>query len=483
MTYMTFQECVMRAQALHKRGTEMLQARDESGRQLVEQAVGFYQSALNVDMDNPGINFMLGTCYLQLGCNALAAILFEKAVALKPDFHEAFCNLGAAYRNEHRNDKAQSAYLRGLEIKEDADFYANLAALAVNEGRPEKGIPYAERCIQVDPGHVHGNWNLALLYLEAGRYQEGFDQYDWGFRSGDRVEKQYSEMPDLPLWDGSPGKRVIVWGEQGLGDEILFAGFLPAMARDCEVIFDCHPRLEGAWRRSFGDRLLGVHGTRKTLETPWLADYDRVDAKVAIASIAKHYWKTRREAVPYLVPDEVLVDDMRRLLADAAASMGKAELPKVGIAWMGGGKKTRADLRSVGLDALKPLLGKAALWVSLQYTEEARGEVTRLRQDGETHLLHFDPVVREFDYDANLALMGALDLVICVNTTAAHACGAMNRDCWTMTPHGKAWRYGAGKATLMPWYKSVRQFHQHSDAKDWNEVLVRVGKEFDMWRK
>jgi hypothetical protein len=102
-----------------------------------------------------------------------------------------------------------------------------------------------------------------------------------------RVVKKHVALPE---WDGTPGKKVLIYGEQGIGDEIMFASMLPDAMRDCrEVILDCHPRLVSLFEKNFGVK---CYGTRKEPGAEWLAA-EKPDAMIAIGSLGKFYRRTR----------------------------------------------------------------------------------------------------------------------------------------------------------------------------------------------
>lgn len=217
----------------------------------VHEAETHYLSALDEDFDNTEALYLLGSLYAFQGKVGLAASLLRRAIALKPDYFECWNNLGNCYKNQHNDAEAERHFLKALSIPgrsdhDYADIYNNLAAIHINNGDPELGIPHAEKALQLRPDHVDANWNLALLALETGDYKTGFDLYKWGFKTKNRIFRDYSVGHDVPYWDGSPEKNIIVWGEQGIGDELMYASMLPDLIKISKsVIFDCHPRLHG----------------------------------------------------------------------------------------------------------------------------------------------------------------------------------------------------------------------------------------------
>jgi hypothetical protein len=149
--------------------------------------------------------------------------------------------------------------------------------------------------------------------------------------------------------------------------------------------------------------------------------------------------------------------------------------PYICIGWRGGSKKTRKEVRSLPLRDWQIVLNKPATFISVQYNVEADQEVQGFNKDRVNKLHHWPDIVREDNYDDILSMMMASDLVVHVNGTAVHGCGAIGKECWTLTPSKPAWRYQL-EGEKMPWYGSVRQLRQ---TDGWEELLNRLGRELD----
>jgi hypothetical protein len=160
----------------------------------------------------------------------------------------------------------------------------------------------------------------------------------------------------LPLWNGDSGKRIVVYGEQGIGDEIMFASCVPDLQAMSElVVLDCHPRLTTLFKRSFG---VDCYGTRKDEWLDWVLPY-KFNARTPIGSLPRlscGRTASSRKAVPEDRPE---------------CRGRRAARPEDRAAWSGGYKETRAAIRSMPLAELYPILGMDASFVSLQYTDSA----------------------------------------------------------------------------------------------------------------
>ncbi len=454
------------------------------------EAERLFIEIMNGDFDNPVLLFALGmTCvankktgiaysmlrralerlddadeaYRRLGVFLPHTTKEQKRAFVKHQKAECLMGIGLCYRYEEKKREAETYFRQALALApEHADIHANLGCMFVNDGRPEGGIRWLQKALEIEPDHPEAKFNLGLLQLELGRYKEGFENYEEGSKRKNGLGRCYT-FPDgssLPLWDGSAGKRLVVPGEQGIGDEIMFASCVPDLQRVAEqVVLDCHPRLLTLFKRSFG---LDCHGTRKDEWLNWVTDYD-FNARCPIGSLGRHF---RSDGVFPRVP---YLKSGRNAAVDAMRGF------KIGIGWSGGYKETRGAIRSMNLSEMLPLLRMADSVVSMQYTD-ARMEIAHAERQIGKPIHQFDFITdKKSDYDLTAEVVNSLDLVICVNTSLVHLCGALGKECWTLTPDRPAWRYTANSGEQMPWYGSVRQFRQ-KPGEPWKAVIERMSE-------
>jgi tetratricopeptide (TPR) repeat protein len=440
----------------------------------VDAAIHKCAAFLNDDFFHDEALFLLGGCFMAGGMNGLAAVVTSAAIdareAKGKPFPEALLNLGGCYKSEHNNEMAAKVYAAALAQetlpRERSKILTNIAGLYINEGDPAKALEWCEKALTEDPKNHKAAVNRGMACLELGRWREGWEGWGHTFASGDRTRRDYGE--GIGDWDGSPGKTVIVYGDQGVGDEIYFASCIPDVVKiSKKVILDCHPRLEALFRRSFPG--VQVYGTRKDLTAlEWVPDCG-ADAAICVADLPGLF---RNEAADW--------GGDAYLKAMPVLKTGSG--PRIGISWTGGTKRTRIDLRSLPLRALEPILQarEDAQWFSLQYTENAAREVCDFEEHTGVRLSHFPGWVETFDYDSTASFVASLDLVITVCTTVHHLAGSLGVPVWTLVPSRPSWRYQLHGETL-PWYKSARLFRQERDG-DWTGPIQRVADELSHYR-
>ena len=362
--------------------------------QLPEAQV-IYDQLLNANFDNLEVLFYYGTLLFQQGKNGLASNILRMALdnGKNPNILQ---NLSNCYKAENNHEEAGKILKLALAQKETADMYGALGNLYINNGTPLEALKWYEKGLKLEPRNDLLIFHMGLAWLEMGDYEKGWAAYENGYAAGNRTKRSYLGAKE---WDGSPGKRVIVWGEQGIGDEIMFASILPDMMRDCsKVIFDCHPRLLDTFTRSFP---IEIHGTRKNQVLDWYKP-GVADAHCSAASIATIYRKSKSAfpKTPYLKPNEEKVKKYR--------GGGDGRL-RVGVSWIGGTKQTRMDLRTIKLEWLTPVLKQNCDFYSLQYTSDAAKDVCAFEELSGLRLKHFPGVVESQNYDATVNFIASLD--------------------------------------------------------------------------
>ncbi len=429
---------------------------------------------LNGEFFHPEALMMLGATFIGQGMHGLGAVISSAAIDAKmaangKPYPEALMNLGAAFRAEGHRQHAEIALRESLLhetiVRHRAELLVNIAGLYVNEGNPEKAIELCNQALQEDPTFPGARAQRGMAHLELRHWREGWKDWLATYETGDRKRREYG----TPVWDGSPGKRLICWGEQGIGDEIYYANCLPDLIAKSEgVIFDCHPRLVKLFERSFPE--ITVHGTRKHLTgMDWIRD-SGAQAAVSIADLPGFFRNDESDwdGKAYLHPASV-----------AEGPAVKGENLRIGLSWAGGSKKTKTAYRCVPLMELEPILRAVpnAHWFSLQYTENgpiesAAKEVCEFEEATGIHIAHFPGWVECFDYDRTASFVSSLDLIITVCTTIHHLGGALGVPTWTMVPTRASWRYGVRGDTL-PWYGSAKLFRQEKDG-DWSQPIERI---------
>lgn len=389
----------------------------------------------------------------------LAYSLAKRASELRPERPETWNAIGHASQLLWRLDEAEDAYKKAMSraARDDqrALYNNNLASTYLDAGQFVKAEEPCRKALTFKED-TNARHNLGLSLLAQRKWIEGWSNYSASIGTHRRLNVKYKNPPE-PTWDGTHGKRLVVYGEQGLGDEICAASLLPDVIRDsAKVIVDCDHRLANLFKRSFPQA--SVYGTRwakKEDGQRWAKEDTDFDSSIAGFEVAKFYRKADEDfpGAAYLTacPDRTAM--WKHLFA-------QKRKPIIGVCWTGGTWTNGAAHRQLPLAEWAPIFKAVdAHWVSLQY-KDAAAEI-----EG-APVGQYPWATLTKDYDDTAALVSACDLVLGLQTSVHHLAGALGVPSWNLIPKISQWRYGESFESL-PWYRSMRLIRQDASGK-WN---------------
>lgn len=432
-----------------------------------EAAEKFVADALPAHSRDAALLFIHGDALSALGRLAHAEAAYREAILADRRFTDAYVKLALLRKTADPREAMDLLRVAAQADPANAIPWVNLGTLYEEGGQLERALECYEAALARDPESARAHFNRALLLLLRGDYSSGLAEYEWRWRLPEFRERRYERRGKrLPKWRGEHGQSVLVYGEQGIGDEILFASCVPDLAAlSRQVVLNCDPRLEALFRRSFPSAR--VHGARFKERPDWVDDYE-LDASVAIGDLPRFFRSTpdRCPGTPYL-------HARGREAGDRAAPRGAA--PRIGIAWTGGTPETGSARRSLALPALLPLFKSVrATWISLEHRNRD-GEIAELERAHGIRILAPEEA-RSRNYDETAALVNGLDLVISVTTALVHLAGALGKECWVLVPPNPRWWYGLEGETTF-WYRSIRLFRQIGA---WDGPIGEVAKRLNL---
>jgi tetratricopeptide (TPR) repeat protein len=460
-------------------------------------AIALFRQALSRAPGTPEAWFNLGGSHLDAADWPAAAAAFRKVVKLAPDMSDGYLGLAGALKELEDYDSAATALetaiergvetgavlnnlgnihmLRGdflratacleraLEVSPDNDVVlCNWADTQIAKGELEAARRAYFDVLEQQPDNLKARTGLTNLAFFAGDWNAAWDGYDQRFKSGDFAGRAFP----LPNWNGEAldGRRILVWGEQGVGEEIQFASMIPdLLAGGAEVVLESDPRLVPLFQRSWPavECVARTDPPAPATLTPDLA------YQVASGSLGRFFRQHEHDfanASPFLRADRDWANAMRRRYqADERPIL-------VGVAWHSK-KPTMGRLKSMDLREMAPLfrVRDDIRFVDLQYGDTA-SQRDQLADETGTRLLHDDDVNQFADLDTFAAQLTAMDLVITVSNTTAHLAGALGVETWVLLPAAPLNRWMLNRADS-PWYSSVRLFRQ-ATLGDWSSVVV-----------
>lgn len=411
---------------------------------------------------------ILAACLKQGGRTAIAYHLAKRASELRPDRSETWVGHGHMAQNLWRMDEALSCYRKALQrAQTDAQralYNNNIGSVYLDLGQFAKAEEFVRKSLELDPKDSNTRHNLGLCLLARREWHEAWKWYSASIGSSYRAEFRYGKEP---RWEGKPGGTLVVYGEQGLGDEICAASAISDVIQSQQeangrLILDCDARLEKLFKRSFPGAI--VHGTRWEKKLSWPEEERNIDASISAFEVLKFYRNKPEDfpGKPYLKACPTRTQMWRNL------HQGK---PTIGIAWTGGTWKNAGSFRKLPLEQWKPIFESVdANWVSLQYkdaSEELKG----------TPVTQYPWATLTKDYDDTAALVASCDLIIAMQTSVNHLAGALGVPTWTLIPTTSQWRYGE-QFTDLPWYASAKLYRQQGEAWPVKQIAEDVKARF-----
>jgi tetratricopeptide (TPR) repeat protein len=446
-------------------------AENEQGK--VAEALATIDSLLRLEANNAGAHNLKGTLLLSKADVTGALASFENAVAADPQGALGHSNLGyVLFRELGEFERGAYHIERALQLDpENEDILCNHTMVLAHCGEDEQAIALCGRLLVNVPEMHEARLNRALALLKLGRFDQAWDDYE--ARKITRSNYVARAFP-CPEWRGEDlrGKTILIYGEQGLGDEIMFASCFDEIIRLVgRCVIECSPRLGSLFQNSFPNASV-VAGNQSAALPKWWAREAAIDYQVAAGSLPRYLRRSPADFPShngYLSPDEARIARWRGQLASLGPGL------KVGISWRGGKPSTRSNLRSLDLGAFAPLMRtQSAHFVDLQYGDTA-DERTKFAREYGLNLHSWREAIDDLHETA--ALIRALDLVISVCTAVVHLAGAIGRPVWVLVPASPEWRYLA-KGSAMPWYPTARLYRQRVHG-DWRPVLDEIVADFN----
>ncbi len=403
----------------------------------------------------------MGVALRSLGKLEAAVACYRRSIVLRPNNAGAYSNLGNALRDLGRLQLAVAAHQQALKLApEGQESYYNMGLALRDLGQNDQALAAFERTLSFNENHADCRWDRALTLLLKGNFIDGFTEYDWRWKLERSPPRGYAE----PEWDGSElkGKTLLVHQEQGFGDMIQFARYIPMIKeKGGTIVLETQPELSRLFSTLPGvDKVVN-------LGSP-LPKFDFFIPMMSLAKIFKTTAGSVPAKIPYLTPPDLHAVQL-------PASMERQA--QVGIVWAGKPTHKNDKNRSCQFTDFIELLGTPGVIVySLQ-----KGPRERDITDNNCEALVLNLGGQLGDFADTAAAIQQLDLIITVDTSVAHLAGALGKPVWVLIPYAPDWRWMTGTDTS-PWYPNMRLFRQKRYG-EWDAVFSEVrralGKELD----
>ncbi len=389
---------------------------------------------------------------------------FDLALTVEPGYAEAFVGKGVAAFQRLDYPSAEKAFEQALAIRPGhLTVETNLGNCYSVQGKYDPALELLDRSVARDPENGLARTNRGLIHLVKGNFNQGWEDYEYRFDSGNMMPNRFQQ---IPRWPGpnSPSSNVLIWAEQGLGDEIMFSTIFPDLAKLPHTFYiECDPRLFEIFRTSFP----GLHFVKKRTIT----GVDSIDYQLPLASLGLHF---RRDASDFPRATGGHLARPAGLMSPTTEQfLLSLPRPWTGVSW-----------ESYALT--KNFRGRKSILASefSGLTEKIPGSVINLqfpnphRHEGLTEQVIPNRVITvpeidlKNDVGAMVELMGQLDGVITIGNSVAHMCGAFGIPAKVLLPSVPDWRWGCD-GVASHWYSSLT-LHRNTSPVDWSMLLASI---------
>src|SRR5712671_387739 len=427
------------------------------------EALASCDRALAIEQKNIETLFHRGNALYGLERYHDALASYDRALELNPRYVDAVSNRGDALLKLGEIEKARSCYDRALAINSaHVPAWRNLADLLSQIGNHQEAIACYRRALAIMPDDPTLLWNESNAFLVMKRFAQGWVHYEKRFDADKTLIRQ--DHPQ-PRWNG---KKVfgtlLIWGEQGLGDQILHASMIAELEGQAdEIVLEVEPRLVELFARSFPHARAVPMGRGRYA--------GRVDSHIPIGGLGQHLrpdWASfPRRNLGYLAADPARAMALRERLRERIPGDHRKV---IGISWKSKYRKFERD-KSARLQDFEGLLRNPDFgFVDLQYGETL-ADRSSVEADCGVQVEHLDDIDNTNDIDGLAALISACDAVITVSNTTAHLAGALGRPTWVFLPLGHSrWWYWFKEGDDCPWYPKLSLMRQ-TRGQSWGQLI------------
>ena len=426
-----------------------------------DEAIAAYKKVLQINPNYKQVLNNMGNIYLGQKKFTDAVACYEKALEVDPTYSDAMNNLANALKDMEYLDEAIYYYEQAIAAPNArVELYSNYGVALKDRGYFDKAMQMLDLALEKKPEYPDAEWNKALVYLSNGDFAKGWDAYEWRWKSTNFDSKYI--ISSKPLWSGAK-ERVLIWPEQGLGDQIMFSTLFAEFAEKCALaIFQVDPRLLPLFRRTYPDYYF-IPSDKS------LAEYE-YDSHIPMGSMPQYL---RRSAENFssstskpLCVDEIAKDKIRQ-----AFRLGDKKL--VGVSW----KSKNIDTglrRSLELEELmKTFEGKNVEFVSLQYGD-TKEEIKNLFDTTGIAIKTVDQIDTFTDIDKLASLIACCDEVVTIDNSTVHLAAAIGVRTHLLLPFVCDWRWFAHQHGSL-WYRDLNVY-KRDEVQSWTDILPQINK-------
>ncbi|MBW3042435.1 tetratricopeptide repeat protein, partial [Prochlorococcus marinus] len=437
----------------------------------IKEAELHVRKAIKLKPDFANAYYNLGNISKDLGNIKEAESSQRKAIKIKPNFAEAHSNLGLILQDLGKLKEAELHVRKAIEINPNySNAYSNLGNILENNGKLKEAELYTRQAITLDPSHPDAHFNLAHILLKRKEFIEGWQEHESRWNMTNIMISCGNHLKtNKPEWEPERRGRLLLWPEQGLGDEIMFLSLVPDLIDHVDqLIIQTDPRLIPLLQRSLNQAKI------EYIPKQELIDENKYDFHIAMGSLPKFLrnslndFKDSKQFI--LNVDQARSNQLREQLTDNRFQK------IVGISW----KSISLSKKNKSLSLEQFILGIYSpniRFVCLQYGDVTE-EIENIKQKHNIDICEVKEVDKFNDIDALSALIKACDEVVSIHNVTVPLAGALAVKTKVLTVRNNAWWWGIDDDESY-WYPSIKLYRQSQDDQ-WEKALQQIKTELQV---
>lgn len=475
--------------------------------------------ALQKRPNDPGIASILGNAALKMDFFELSQKFQQHYINLRPNDPVGYNNYASALRENGQFEEAINYLQDILPIFPQSEILWNTLGSVVSfRDGPGHAIVFYEECLKINPNNFQALNNIAPAYASVGkveqseisirkaieisprgqnlhmflssllliskRLKEGWEEYVW--RLDDASTKTTIQQNKIPVWNGESlkGKKIFIFGEQGVGDEVLFTWLFQELIDEADHVgIACEPRLVSLFKNSFPQTTVGryEHRINRKLDIKLLGfpefDLENFDYQCPTGSLARHKWTDYSNVKPsskaILTPDETTVKHWKTKINSLPHDIS------IGVSWRSGVRLAKRARGYASLLDWAPILEQKNInIINIQYGE-CQDELDEFEQQTGIKIHNFEDLDLKNDFEATTAMLKSLDLVMGPGSAPLMQSNMAGVKTWVFTS-GKPW-WAFGEA--VPIWRQNTKILAKNENEAWSGFMIEKAKDFKEWLK
>ena len=428
-----------------------------------QEAIIYFKKALEIKPKFVEAHNNIGILFKEQERFEEAILHYKKSISIMPELPDSYNNIGNVLKLIGNFDEAVKNFNKAIKIKPTfADAYNNLALTLQKQKKYSQAFATYAKAINIRPDFHEAKYNLGYLQLATEDFVQGWENHE--YRKSKSILFNNLGLKNEKMWNGKKfNGKLLVYGEQGLGDQVMFSSMLNDLLNlQNDITVSIEERLLSLFKRSF-NKIKFVSDNKKI-------NNEIFDKYIFLGSLGKFFRRSvksfPKKQKPFLIANPEKISEIKKHLNTGSSK-------KIGLSWETNSPNS-AKSRSIPLKSFVKILKlNKYRFIDLQYGDTLL-ERSEVKNDLNIDIFHIDSIDYKNDIESLAALISECDLVITIPNFTTQLAASLGIPVFVLLPFFPDWRWFLNRINS-PWYPNIRLFRQKK-LGDWNSVIKEVYK-------